>query len=132
MLRSVLAILLSMHFFLGSTLLPKGDFALIADLPTMYHQYTIIDKPEDIGLVDFIVDYLLNGEAFNGHETYRGRPIPYNTVQFQHQANALSFVVVQWAMPMIKPQTVYKKYYHENERLFYHDYRQDIFRPPLV
>jgi len=99
MFKKCLAAYLSVYFLLGAMLLPKGDFALLADIPGMYQHYKQIDDPKDIGIADFVIDYLLNAEGILGADYYKGRPIPYNTVQFQHGANFLTFVLPSYTLP---------------------------------
>jgi hypothetical protein len=131
-LKRITACLLAVHFLIGSVLLPKGDFALLADLPGMYQQYTSIDDPKDIGVADFVVDYLLNGEAIFGADNYKGRPIPYASVQFQHEANPLNFILQSILLPAIKPQITFSKHYIQNDPLIDLGFSHEFFRPPVT
>lgn len=130
MLRSTIAIFLGLYFFLASTLLPKGDFALMQDLHGMYQQYASIDDPKEVGIIDFVFDYLLNGEAFS-NDSYKGHPIPYNTVQFQHSANFMNFVVL--TVPRIIPpvQTISYNYHIKNDCTAMCGFSARLLRPPV-
>ncbi|GAB2706263.1 hypothetical protein GCM10027037_35610 [Mucilaginibacter koreensis] len=131
-MKRIITGLLAIHFLLGNILLPKGDFALLADIPGMYQQYMNIDDPQDIGIADFVVDYLLNGEAIFGADTYKGCPIPYASVQFQHAANPLNFILQSATLSAIKPQFVLRRYHIQNDSLPDLGYSNEFFRPPVT
>ncbi|MCJ8211907.1 hypothetical protein MUY27_19470 [Mucilaginibacter sp. RS28] len=132
MCKRAIAVFLSTYFFLASTLLPKGDFALMADLHDMYQQYTRIDDPKEVGIIDFVVDYLLNGEALSGGDMYKGKPIPYQTVQFQHQANFANVILIQHGF--IKPavKIFVKKHLVVNDRFAPEPFTRELLRPPVA
>lgn len=126
------SLVLALYFFLGSVLLPLGDFSLLRDIPKMYQVYTQIDEPEDIGVVDFVVDYLLNGEEFFEHYENEKRGFDPTPVQFQHQAESMSIVLFQTEFLPVKEAPV-----SIPENGLYHsfstsDYQDEILRPPMA
>jgi hypothetical protein len=131
MVRSAIAIVLSVYFLLGSTLLPKGDFSLMADLPNMYEQYKAIDDPQDISILDFVSDYLLNGEAIFKTDVYNGHNIPYNTVQFAHQAKTISCILLAFSLPAVSIQIIHNLYVLKNDNAYIYLCCNEVFRPPL-
>ena len=131
MIKKGIAIVLSIYFMLSSTLLPKGDFALLTDLPAMYQRYTQIDDPKDIGVIDFMFDYLLNAEAILGADNYNSRPVPYNAVQFQHEANFLTCVIPHTYPQFLTVITLNTTHYISDEKLTPTAFANEILRPPL-
>jgi len=62
------------------------------DIPGMYRNYTRITTQEELGITDFIGDYLLHGKEIFGHNGHDKPENNGNRVQFQHQANPLNVV----------------------------------------
>ncbi|MEO6149277.1 MAG: hypothetical protein ABIN95_02410 [Mucilaginibacter sp.] len=130
MLKSVAILLFCSYFLLGKMLLPQGDFSLMADLPAMYQQYKAIEEPEDIGVLDFVVDYLLNGEALEQHSKNE-KPIPFASVQFQHEANPLSFIVLYYNLQIPQVQFFTISHFIKNDVINTPAHYNKLFRPPL-
>jgi hypothetical protein len=130
MLRSAAILLFCCYFLLGKTLLPQGDFSLMADLPAMYKQYQAIEPPEEVGVFDFVVDYLLNGEELEAHDPHE-KPIPFESVQFQHEANPLTFIVSYYSFPVPKTHALITKHFIKNDALIPPAHYNELFRPPL-
>ena len=115
----------------SSFILPLGDFSLIRDLPEMYLNYTKITIPDELGIIDFIGDYLLHGKELLGHNAKDKSENNSNTVQFLHQANPITFLisgqsVYQCIQPVIPPAK-----HPANLLLHTSDYRDQLLRPPL-
>jgi len=115
----------------GSIILPLGDFSLIRDIPAMYRNYTRITSPEELGILDFIGDYLLHGKDLLGHNAKDKSETNSNAVQFLHQANPISFVVAGLAVtPILNPE--YLQSNHPSNKVYQtSDYRDQLLRPPL-
>ncbi|GAC1300635.1 MAG: hypothetical protein NVSMB24_01650 [Mucilaginibacter sp.] len=123
--------LLAYLFLTGSIMLPLGDFSLMRDIPKMYQNYTKITSEEEMGVIDFIGDYLLYGKQIFGHNEHDKIPAKGNDVQFQHQASPLNIVFLHRTITLfVEPVARITQTAHTP--LFYTgDYRTRLFRPPL-
>lgn len=92
MAKKALAYFISFYFLLGSIVLPLGDFSLIRDLPQMYRAYEKLADPKELGIADFIGDYLMGGKAIFGHNKNDAQETGKSNVQFQHAASFCSIV----------------------------------------
>jgi hypothetical protein len=132
MYRKIICYFLASLFLTGSVMLPLGDFSLMRDIPKMYQNYTKITSGEEMGVIDFIGDYLLYGKQIFGHNEHDKAPAKGLDVQFQHQASPLNVVVSQL------PFTLFFNYFsiltHPsfNQVFYTSDYRNTLFRPPLA
>jgi hypothetical protein len=119
--------------FLGSSvLLPLGDFALLRDIPQMYQNYTKITSIEEVGVIDFIGDYLMHGKDIFGHNEHDKVPAKGCDVQFQHQASPLNvFFSLSHVKVLIAPVVILT---HQSFIPYFitSDYRNELFRPPLA
>jgi hypothetical protein len=124
--------LLACLFLTGSIVLPLGDFSLMRDIPKMYQNYTKITSEEEMGVIDFIGDYLLYGKQIFGHNEHDKIPAKGNDVQFQHQASAPNIVFL-YHMSTLFVETVAIATHQTHYTIFYTgDYRNALFRPPLA
>jgi len=131
MVRKGIVLLMCSFFLLGSTILPLGDFSLIRDIPAMYANYTKVADPAEIDPIDFIGDYLLQGKEIFGNNPKDKTPANNNSLQFQHQANALNIVFLQTPITLfIAPESeIAHPLFRANFRTS--DFRDELFRPPL-
>ena len=44
-----------------------GDFSLMTDLPGMYRTYEKFITADEVGVIDFVGDYLLGGKSLLNH-----------------------------------------------------------------
>lgn len=113
-------------------ILPLGDFSLIRDIPNMYRNYVKITSDEELGIVDFIGDYLLHGKEIFGHNENDKPQSDSNAVQFQHQANSLNIllshsIVTTFAISSFNEEPTLLMLVFQTS-----DYYNDFFRPPLA
>lgn len=116
----------------GSSILPLGDFALMRDIPAMYGNYEKATTSEELGVIDFIGDYLLHGKDIFGHNKNDKRPDGNNGVQFQHQADPLS--VAFFTGQIVAPFSSFEDL-HDHPPFFQQflasGHKNGLFRPPL-
>lgn len=132
MLKRITCYFLACLFLASSTLLPLGDFSLLRDIPQMYHNYTKITTADEMGITDFIGDYLLHGKDIFGHNGNDKQQAGSNTVQFQHQANALNIVLAGHTLTPISTIETAKVRVLPTQRFRTSDYHAELFRPPLA
>ncbi|MBE7178126.1 MAG: hypothetical protein INR69_17115 [Mucilaginibacter polytrichastri] len=118
--------------FLGSTLLPLGDYSLLQDLPGMYRVYQQIDEPGDISLADFVVDYLLNGEELFEHYENAQKGFDPTPVQFQHQAELTAIAFFHTEFLPVKQAHVHVPQNGSYAPFATSDYQDEILRPPMA
>jgi hypothetical protein len=117
---------------MGSVILPLGDFSLLRDIPEMYNNYTKITSAEEMGVIDFIGDYLLHGKEIFGNNERDKIPANGNAVQFQHQASPLNVVFQHHVVNFLhSPESIitYTTFYESRCTCGYSD---ELFRPPLA
>jgi hypothetical protein len=132
MYRKIICYFLASLFLISSVMLPLGDFSLLRDIPDMYRNYTKITTAEELGVIDFIGDYLLHGKEIFGNNEHDKPANGSNTVQFQHQASQLNVVFLQLPISLfIAPESIlthplfYQQFHTSN-------FRNKLFRPPLA
>ncbi|QKJ29259.1 hypothetical protein HQ865_05655 [Mucilaginibacter mali] len=129
MIHRVTAYLIAGYFLLSSVLLPLGDFSLIRDLPRMYHAYQQVAAPDEMGIADFIGDYLLDGKTLLGHNK---EDAPANTaVKFQHADGLLSVPALHFHMRGVTVAEVVTKYIPAPIPAISPKFHNELFRPPL-
>jgi hypothetical protein len=101
MFKRIICGCLACLFLTGSIMLPMGDFSLTRDIPKMYENYTKITSQQEMGVIDFIGDYLLYGKQIFGHNEHDKVPAKGNEIQFQHQASPLNVVFLQTAINLL-------------------------------
>jgi len=132
MLRKITCYFLTFFFLMGSVIFPLGDFSLMRDIPKMYQNYTKITSGEEMGVIDFVGDYLLHGKDIFGHNEHDKTPAKGCDVQFQHQASSLNIVVNQILQTLfIVPASVLTHPVF-TQGSYTSDYRNKLFRPPLA
>ena len=132
MVKNLISVILACLFLSSSVVLPLGDFAMMKDLPNMYHNYTKITSPEEAGLVDFIGDYLLYGKDILGHNENDKIPAKGNEVQFQHQASQLNVVFIKSLSLTIIAGEISTNHPLFNKQIKTSGYLNELFRPPLA
>jgi hypothetical protein len=132
MVKKTISLVMACFILTGSVIFPLGDFSLTRDLPAMYHNYIKIAEPEELGVMDFIGDYLLHGKELFGHNNKDKAPDATNNVQFQHQASSPNIMIGQHHQTLfIIPYTVLT--HPAFIKIFYtSNYQNKLFRPPLA
>ncbi|MES2268643.1 MAG: hypothetical protein V4520_17890 [Bacteroidota bacterium] len=132
MLKRILSWFMACLFLGSSILLPLGDFSLMRDLPEMYRNYAKITTSEELGVIDFIGDYLLHGKEIFGNNEHDKAQANGNSVQFQHRASSLNVVLLHQPISLLftseslVPHPLFSQPFHTS------DYRDELFRPPLA
>ncbi|MCO5946676.1 hypothetical protein [Mucilaginibacter flavidus] len=132
MFRQITCGLLACLFLTGSMMLPLGDFSLLRDIPKMYQNYTRITSAEEMGVIDFIGDYLLHGKDLFGHNEHDKTPLKGSDVQFQHQASQLNIVFSHSPILLLNTHIVVRIHPVFVPNFYSSDYRNKLFRPPLA
>jgi len=128
----MITLVIACFILISSLIFPLGDFSLTRDLPEMYRNYSKITTPEELGVIDFIGDYLLHGKELFGHNANDKQQNAANNVQFQHQPVPFYIVLtpVQLDMATITPDIIA----HPPIRITANtsDFKNRLFRPPLA
>lgn len=132
MLKRIACCFLASLFLTGSVMLPLGDFSLLRDIPKMYQNYTKITSEEEVGVIDFIGDYLLYGKQIFGHNEHDKIPAKGNDVQFQHQASPLNIVFLHRTINLTVAPVSALTHPAFTSVFYTGDYRNKLFRPPLA
>jgi hypothetical protein len=132
MFKRITCCFLASLFLTGSLMLPLGDFSLLRDIPKMYQNYKKITSAEEMGIIDFVGDYLLSGKQIFGHNEHDKIPAKGDDVQFQHLASPLNIAILHRTVNLlITPVAIITHIVHTH--VFYTgDYRTKLFRPPLA
>ncbi|WP_426671384.1 hypothetical protein ACPPVU_09115 [Mucilaginibacter sp. McL0603] len=132
MVKKVITVLMACFILTGSVVLPLGDFSLTRDLPEMYRSYSKITTPEELGVLDFIGDYLLHGKEMFGHNNHDKSQNGSNTVQFQHQP--VPFYVVLPPIHLSAITVHMDIVAHPPIGITAHtsEFKNKLFRPPLA
>jgi hypothetical protein len=98
----------------------------------MYRNYSKITTYEELGILDFIGDYLLHGKEIFGHNTNDKPQNADNNVQFQHQPAPFYIILIPvqlHLMVLTKELTV-----HPSVCItaITSDFKNKLFRPPLA
>lgn len=131
MLKKITCAFFACMFLLSSIVLPLGDFSLLRDIPVMYRNYTRITSADEMGVVDFIGDYLLHGKDIFGHNQHDKVPSKGNEVQFQHQASPLNIVIIKTRIQPVLISDPTDKYALSRQQFKTTVYHDELFRPPL-
>jgi hypothetical protein len=132
MIKKITSIFLACMFLTGSTLLPLGDFSLMRDIPGMYRNYAKITTAAELGVIDFIGDYLLHGKEMFGHNKNDKSQNGPNGVQFQHQANPSNIVLLTANCCSITIFEVRETCPVCKKPIATPGYHRELFRPPLA
>ena len=132
MYKRMLCCFLATLYLTGSVIFPLGDFSLMRDIPRMYQNYSKVTCAEELGVVDFIGDYLLYGKQIFGHNQRDKVPGKGNEVQFQHQASATNVVFNQLYQILFIIPFILVSHASFNLVIYSSDYRSKLFRPPLA
>jgi hypothetical protein len=124
--------LLALHLLLVSVLAPRADFHLLADLSSQFdHCKTYEDC--DMGLADFVVDHLINIDAFfDGHQQ-SDEQRPHHPIRFG-QASP-HFLYILPSVPLELPtQTLTVGLVAQiprSESIYLSAALDDVFHPPV-
>lgn len=113
-------------------MLPLGDVSLMRDIPDMYGNYSKITTPEELGIIDFIGDYLLHGKEIFGHNKNDRTQESSGHVQFQHQAVPLNIMIPVQHIPMLAWQVFQKEYRPLMQPYLASGHLNELLRPPLA
>jgi hypothetical protein len=131
-LNRIIVCFLSFLFLTGSILLPLGDFSLMKDLPEMYQRYEKLAAPEEVGVIDFIGDYLFAGKALFGHNKTDRPESSDMSVQFQHSPSTSSFLYSNLELPNLFIRDLITSYTQSITLIETTDFHAELLRPPLV
>ncbi|WP_158992042.1 hypothetical protein [Mucilaginibacter sp. L196] len=98
----------------------------------MYQSYTKLANPEEVGIVDFVGDYLFAGRALLGHNKNDKSENSSTSVQFQHAPIGFNLVYsrAETVCILIKDfKITHSQFKNPIETTGYHP---ELFRPPLV
>jgi hypothetical protein len=112
--------------------LPLGDFSLAKDLPKMYQSYTKLANPKEIGIIDFVGDYLFAGKALLGHNKYDKSENSSTSIQFQHTPIGFNLVYRRVETVCIVIQDYKISHKQIKNPLEIAGFHPELFRPPLV
>lgn len=132
-LKKLILILFAAYFLLGSSLLPCGYFAALAELPAMYHHCQTTEDP-DMNFADFITEHLLNmDDTADSAEEADEHELPHNPLPFHTISTPVFFCIMETAIipvvierPVVKTSTNYIDPYFPSVAL------NKIFQPPRV
>lgn len=119
-------------FLASSVLLPMGDFSLAQDIPTMYRNYSRITTQEELGVIDFVGDYLLHGKEIFGHNAHDKTTGNNNGVRFLHQANPINMVFLMDHYTVFNLFNINISYPNPGKSFSVTDFHEELFRPPLA
>jgi hypothetical protein len=129
--KRIICFILAGMFLTGSVIFPLGDISLMRDIPKMYQNYTKVTFEEEVGVIDFIGDYLLHGKQLFGHNEHDKVPAKGNEVRFQHRASPPNMVFARLLkVSFIEPFAIIP-HPQFNIQFYNSDYRNKLFRPPL-
>jgi hypothetical protein len=131
MIKKLIALWMACFFLAGSVLLPLGDFSLLRDIPGMYHNYKKITTADELGVIDFIGDYLLQGKEILGHNKHDKPESPVNSAQLRHQANSIQVLIPNFPLSAIKITESQKAFNICNKPVVTTGYTRELLRPPL-
>lgn len=132
MLKRIACCCLASLFLTAGLVLPLGDFSLLRDIPKMYQNYTKITSAEEMGVIDFIGDYLLHGKDLFGHNEHDKAPVKGCDVQFQHQASQLNIIFSHKPITLLNTHVVVLVHPVFVPNFYSSNYRNKLFRPPLA
>lgn len=130
--KKICCYFLAILYLTGSVIFPLGDFSLMRDIPKMYQNYSKITCQEELGVVDFVGDYLLYGKQIFGHNHRDKVPAKGNEVQFQHQASPSNVLFNQLYQILFIIPFILLFHAPFNPVINTSDYKNKLFRPPLT
>lgn len=101
------------------------------DIPGMYRNYTKIAAAEELGMSDFIGDYLFHGKELFGHNEHDKPQNAAGNVQFRHQANPLTVVLCPVCLCTLTISEIRKIHSFQHKPMMPRGYHQELLRPPL-
>jgi hypothetical protein len=119
-------------FLISSFILPLGDFSLMRDIPDMYRNYTRITTEDELGILDFVGDYLMHGKELFGNNQNDKPQNSSNSVQFQHPANPLIAEIPLSLFGLMNLPRNRAVQPINNILQATTDYQNECFRPPLA
>lgn len=102
------------------------------DIPNMYRNYTKITTDEELGVLDFVGDYLMHGKELFGNNAHDKPQTNTNNVQFQHQANPLLAEIPLIVFRLVNLPQNRAAQPISNILQATTDYQNECFRPPLA
>ena len=131
MIKKAITLCTACLILAGSVIFPLGDLSLVRDLPVMYRNYSKITTAEELGVLDFIGDYLLHGKEIFGHNSHDKHQGASDDVQFQHQPNPLCVALYFTSYPTFVAPLTKESHTSCNKPIATTDYQQKLLRPPL-
>ena len=132
MMKRIITIGMASLILTGSLIFPLGDFSLTRDLAETYHNYSKITTPEELGVLDFVGDYLLHGKELFGHNSNDKSQHSGDNVQFQHQPvpTYVVFVPVPSCLVFTPRDIIAHPQFREIP--LSNRFKDKLFRPPLT
>ena len=97
----------------------------------MYQNYTKITSDEEMGMIDFVGDYLMHGKDLFGNNEHDKVPAKGCDVQFQHQPSPLNVVFSHNPINLLITPTIEMVHPVFVPHFSTSNYRNELFRPPL-
>lgn len=98
----------------------------------MYRNYSVITTSDELGVMDFVGDYLLQGKELFGNNRQDKAQTGDNGVQFQHQASPLQVILAAGHLTLILISESEKEHPVTQQPFLSSTFRNKLFRPPLA
>jgi len=121
--------LLMLCFFISTVSVPESDFALLPQLPALYHHCKETED-EDMSFVDFVTDHLINiNDIFNTHDTNDSQR-PHQPFQFEHLQHIVAYEPVYSNLNVATPSLRCESIHVSKTDSLHSDYISYLFHPP--
>lgn len=131
MIHRIIIYLMCCYFLAGSLILPLGDFSLMKDLPQMYRSYEKLATPDELGLIDFVGDYLMGGKTILGHNKKDAPETAKSNVQFQHAQSFCSILNIHFQSTNVTVANAAIIHPDISIPVNTSEFHTELFRPPL-
>ena len=125
------SILLLLYYSFGIFCLPEGDFAVIAELPTMY-QHCKATEDKDMTSLDFITDHLINIDCFFDQHLNGDQQKPHTPMSYRTSFKPLVYISEPIHIAFKKPITYKKRIQLHTTDFYLYDFNSNILKPPIV
>lgn len=129
--KRIILFFLLHYFLLGILLLPRGNFAVLPDLPKMY-SHCKDHEDKDMNCFDFIKDHLVNIDCiFDGHEEGDDQK-PHQPYDFNN-LNSFQLFVFKTTEPVLGhlSATDLTRVFHWID-FKYQEFLSSVFKPPKL
>ena len=127
--RAFFCMLLVLCFFISTVSVPESDFALLPQLPALYHHCKETED-EDMSFVDFVTDHLINiNDIFNTHDTNDSQR-PHQPFHFEHLQHIVAYEPVYSNLHIAISLFQHRSIYLLSAVGIHSDYISCMFHPP--